>query len=125
MVLGQYRLSSHSSSQPAHSQLSPGEMPRGRTALSNRETGDAVLQPQILHLPSLGRTAAQAGRLWTSQDRAPGTEISARGLSPPLIRLEPVLMALIKFSSFAGSHLLGKCVVRRLNFIWAALCFWG
>src|SRR5579859_3091986 len=73
MVLGQHRISSHPSSQPTDSQLSPGKMPPGRAAVSDRETRHAVLQFQILHLPPLGRTAAPAGRLPPPQDHAPAT----------------------------------------------------
>ena len=54
MVLGQHRVSSHSSSKPADSQLQPGEVPQGGAAVSDRAARHAVLQPQILDLPALG-----------------------------------------------------------------------
>ena len=54
MVLRQHRVSSHSSSEPADSQLQPGEMPQSGSAVSEREAGHPVLQLEIIHLPSLG-----------------------------------------------------------------------
>src|SRR6266404_5717093 len=54
MVLREHWVSSHSSSEPADSQLSPGEVPPSGAAVSEREAGHFVLQLQIFHLPPLG-----------------------------------------------------------------------
>ena len=54
MVLGQHRISSHSSFKPADSQLQFGTMPQGGAAVSNRAAGHALFQLQILDLPALG-----------------------------------------------------------------------
>ena len=61
MVFGQHRLPSHSPFKPANSQLQSGAVPPGGAAVSNRAAGHALLQPQILDLPPLGREAAPAG----------------------------------------------------------------
>src|SRR5690242_6447746 len=76
MVFRQYRVPSHSSSQPAHSQLQPRKMPSGRAAVSNRETGDTVRQFQIINLSSVGRAAAQIGGV-------PGGEKPGARSGPP------------------------------------------
>src|SRR5207249_10650196 len=54
MVLGEHRVSSHPSPEPADSKLSPRKMPQGRTAVSKRPARHVVFQPQITHLPALG-----------------------------------------------------------------------
>ena len=54
VVFGQHRVPSHPSSEPAHSQLQPGEVPPGGAAVSDRQAGDALCQPQVLDLPALG-----------------------------------------------------------------------
>ena len=54
MVFRQHWFSSHPSPQFADSELSSGEMPRGRAVVSDREADHAVRQFQVLHLPSLG-----------------------------------------------------------------------
>src|SRR2546427_8783237 len=63
VVLGQHRVPSRSPSEPAYSELQPGELSPGRSAVSEREADHAALQPAIIHLPSLGRAAWQADRL--------------------------------------------------------------
>ena len=83
MVLGQYWLSSHPSSESAHSQLSPREMSRIGTALSERQTHHFVYQPEILHLPPVGRTTATAGRLPRAQEYPPAAKASDPMLTFP------------------------------------------
>src|SRR5688572_30986128 len=76
MVLGQHRLSSHSSSEPENSKLSFGKMPPGRAAVPDGEARDPVFQLQSIHLPSLGRTAPQISRLWPLEDHSPPKQTS-------------------------------------------------
>src|SRR5436190_18299437 len=63
MVFGQHRVPSHPPSQPRHSELSPREMPQGRTSFPDRQTHYPVFKPQIAHLSALGRAASEARRL--------------------------------------------------------------
>jgi fatty acid desaturase len=54
VVLGKHRLSSHPSSQPAHSQLSLAEVPRVRPDVRGREACDVARESESLHVPVLG-----------------------------------------------------------------------
>src|SRR5438094_1791521 len=78
MVHRQHRVPSHSSSESAHSQLSPRALPQGGTGVSERSARDPVLQLQITHLPPLGRTTAQIGRVWPPASRPPATARGSR-----------------------------------------------
>ena len=49
VVLRQHRLPPHPSSQPAHPELQPRALPRGRPAVPERETHHAVAQPEVAH----------------------------------------------------------------------------
>src|SRR5207245_1888283 len=82
VVLRQHRVPSRSPSEPAYSELQPGELPPGRSAVSAREADHAPLQPAIIHLPSLGRTAWQADRLPPPARASPTT-----GRSLPIVVL--------------------------------------
>src|SRR6266545_4591427 len=77
MVLRQHRVSSHPSSESADSQLSPREMPQSGAGLSERAACHAVFELEIPHLPALGRTTLQAGRLQPPQSFSQATEIKA------------------------------------------------
>src|SRR4051794_21945865 len=80
MVHGQHRLPSYSSSQFADSQLQSGEMPPRQSAFSERQAGHPLLQLQIIHPPSLGRTKWQTGRLQLSAAFAQTTKPSGAPL---------------------------------------------
>ena len=71
VVLGQHRVSSHPSPEPAHSQLSPGEVSPGGAAVPDRQAGHVVRQLEVVHVPAVGRATAEAGRLRPSPDVAP------------------------------------------------------
>src|SRR5579885_810087 len=79
MVFRQHRISSHPSSQPADSELPSGKMSPGRAAVSDRQAPHAVLQLQIVQLPSLGRAAAQAGGVPSNQNDAPTIATNGQG----------------------------------------------
>src|ERR1043166_4579991 len=82
MVLGEHWFSPHSSSEPAHSQLQPREMPRSGPGISECETDHAALQFEFIHLPPLGRTASKAGRLPTPERFSRTTSSQLRWLEP-------------------------------------------
>src|ERR1051326_4913172 len=74
MVFRQHRLSPHPPPQPGYSELSPGEMPSLRTALSNCQTDHPSCQLQIIDLSPLGRTTAEIGWLPSGKAGAKATE---------------------------------------------------
>ena len=81
MVLGEHRLPPHPSSQPAHSQLQPAEVPRGDPVLPAGEADHAVGQHELPDVPLLGRAEQEAGRLRpraTDPARAAAARIGAR-----------------------------------------------
>src|SRR6266550_4563031 len=80
MVFGQHRVPSHSSLKSADSELSSGEVPQSGAVVSSREAGHAVRQFQVLHLPSMGRTAKEVGRLRPPPGNPPATQASAPAL---------------------------------------------
>src|SRR6266542_1574612 len=74
MVLREHWLPSHSSSERPDSELSFGKVPQSGAALSERETDHPVLQLEVTHLPSLGRTAPQTGRLPPTENFSKATK---------------------------------------------------
>ena len=52
--LGQHRVPSHPSFEPAHPELQLGKVPPGRAVVSVGQTGDALCQPQVIDIPPLG-----------------------------------------------------------------------
>src|SRR5689334_23995752 len=74
MVFGQHRFSSYPSPEPGDPELSSGEMPSLRTAVSIGETGHAPFKPQVTHISPLGRTLSKARWLPGGKNFAESTQ---------------------------------------------------
>ena len=99
MVLRQHRVSSHSSSEPADSQLQPGEMPSGRAAVSD---GEARSRCSPVSNPSPSVSGTNSGASWSASaisNRGPG-----KGAAVAVKKTESQGNGRRRFSHYSRDH---------------------
>src|SRR5688572_6729575 len=84
MAVRKHRVPSHPSPEPAHSELQPRALSRGRPHIPERQTHHFVLEPEVPALSTLGRGGEETRELWTCAPAATRGEASRRPLSTSL-----------------------------------------